>query len=119
MIQALGNKEYITVPKTDSKDILDRITNAASIMESKGMKVICARCSKRLFQNIAIRFAPMLGHVEQTQLLIGGSKPKGEDVGGGVLLEPKENMAHNPKKPFMLIIMDENGRQGMVMPEYE
>lgn len=119
MIQALGNQEYITVPKTDSKDVLDRIINAAAVMESKGLRVTCARCSKRLFKNIAIRFAPMLGHVEQMQLLIGGSKPKGEDVGSGILLEPNENIEYNPRRPFVMIIMDKNGKQGMVMPEYD
>lgn len=87
-------------------------------MESKGFKVICARCSKRLFVNIAKKFAPQLGYVEQTQLLIGGSKPEGEDVGSGVLLEPNKNIVYNPRKPFALIIMN-GDKQGVVMPEYD
>ena len=118
MILAADNKEYITVSPTNSKDVLDRITNAARIMEAKGYKVICARCSKRLFVNIAKRFAPQLGFVEQKQLLIGGSKPKGEDVGSGVLLEPNKNIAYNPRKPFALIIQ-QGDKQGVVMPEYD
>ncbi len=118
MIQSVGNKEYITVSPTDSKDVLDRITNAARIMESKSFKVICARCSKRLFINIAKRFAPQLGFVEQKQLLIGGNKPEGEDVGSGVLLEPNKNIIYNSRKPFALIIM-QGDKQGVVMPEYD
>jgi hypothetical protein len=118
MVLAAHNKEYLTVVPTDSKDVLDRLINATQIMESKGIEVVCAKCSKRLFKNIAIRFAPQLGHVEQNQLLIGGQRPEGNELKGGVLLEPVKDMIYNPKKPFTLIV-SRNGQEGTVTPEYE
>jgi hypothetical protein len=117
MIQLLNNQESVTVCPTGSKDVLDRIINAAQQIEAKGIEVVCARCSRRLFKNIAVRLAPQLGYVEETQILIGG-KIDGDELKGGVLLEPIDNMLFNPKKPFTLIVK-RGDELGIVTPEYE